>query len=500
MVLHHQGKFSASRKMYNKAIKADPKFAEAYNNLGNVLMDQQLFEMAEKSYKEASKFLKDHPMILSNIGFSIQKQGKNEQSIKWFQKAIYIDPFYSDAHCNLGNALSGLKKYDEAIKHYEIAIKSNQGSAESYNGLGVALKNIGKVKKAIRVFSKAIKLYPSFVSAINNRGNAYRDLLYLEKSIEDYKNAIKINQYEAESHFNLSLTLLLSGNFTDGWKEYEWRWKLKGFRSHRPPKKAKQWYGAPLNGQTLLIHAEQGNGDTIQFIRYVDKINKENGKIIVQCQESLTTLLRNIENIDHVVSWNEKLPYFDFYTNLLSLPYILKTSISSIPSKTPYIPSPLFSAIDAIVKSNKMNIGIVWTGSLYHSNDKNRSTSLRYFLDLYSVPNIQLFSLQVGNHSKEFPDGSRSIIDLSNNIYDYSDTATIIKQLDLIISVDTSVAHLAGALAKPVWVLLPFSPDFRWMLNRNDSPWYPTMRLFRQPSPKDWESVFDDVRDALCNI
>ena len=259
------------------------------------------------------------------------------------------------------------------------------------------------------------------------------------------------------------------------------------------------WDGTPLDGKTILLFAEQGFGDTIQFIRYVEEVAKYSGNIIVECQKPLFRLLLNVPKIDRLIIKGDHVPNFNVCAPLLSIPYILGTTSASIPANTPY----LFSNDNSVhlknLQEKNKNVGIVWAGSPKHKNARNRSTQLSNFLPLASLPGVQLFSLQAGSRRADLKRiiNETTIIDATSEINDYADTAAIIGQLDLIISVDTSVAHLAGPMGKPVWVLLPFAPDYRWLLDRGDSPWYPTMQLYRQRSPGNWSDIFDEIERLL---
>ena len=299
-------------------------------------------------------------------------------------------------------------------------------------------------------------------------------------------------------HWNLSLALLLSGNFEEGWKEYEWRQKVKDF----PNRIVSQplWDGSDIAGQTILLQAEQGYGDTIQFIRYASMVAQRGANVIVSCQNELTSLLKKVDGIHHVAGYHEPIPEFDVYCPLLSLPLIFHTTVESIPAHVPYIkPEPsLFQHWRAKIQNHvsRLKIGLVWAGR------EQRSCPLELFTPLAEIHYSTFYSLQKGEaaeQAKNPPEGMK-LIDYTEDIHDFSDTAAFIENLDLVISVDTAVAHLAGALGKPVWTLLPFVPDWRWLLNRDDSPWYPTMRLFRQPSPGDWESVIARIAQDLTAI
>ena len=386
---------------------------------------------------------------------------------------------------------------EEAVDSYNKAIEFQPDFAEAYYNRGNALTNLGQPEAAVDNYDQVIEFQPDCAEAYSNRGNVLKELGQLEAAVDSCNQAIELQPDFAEAHWNLSLALL--GNFEDGWREYEWRWETGNFEKPSHDFHEMLWDGTPLDGKTILLFAEQGFGDTIQFIRYVEEVEKYSGNIIVECQKPLFRLLLNVPKIDRLIIKGDHVPNFNVCAPLLSIPYILGTTSASIPANTPY----LFSNDNSVhlknLQEKNKNVGIVWAGSPKHKNDRNRSTQLSNFLPLASLPGVQLFSLQVGSRRADLKRiiNETTIIDATSEINDYADTAAIIGQLDLIISVDTSVAHLAGPMGKPVWVLLPFAPDYRWLLDRGDSPWYPTMQLYRQRSPGNWSDIFDEIERLL---
>jgi hypothetical protein len=377
----------------------------------------------------------------------------------------------------------------------------NPAIAEAYNNLGTVCRDKGMFDAAAMYYQKALQMNPGFTEAYNNLGTVYRDNGQLEHAAENYRRAIDLNFDFAEAHWNLAFTLLLSGDFRNGWKEYEWRWKIQDHYLHGITKPL--WDGSDISGYTLLIHAEQGLGDTIQFIRYASMAANRGAKILFACQKEIAGLLRQVKGLDTVIPYGEAIPGFDLHCPILRLPLVFETTIKNIPATVPYITAD-YSLVtawgDRIDKKNgTFKIGLAWAGRPTHLNDRNRSVPLSLFSPLARLERVELYSLQKGEAAeqvKNSPGGIR-LFDFTGELHDFSDTAALIENLDLVISVDTAVAHLAGAMGKPVWILLHFAPDWRWMLNRDDSPWYPTMRLFRQPSHGDWISVIDRVCDAL---
>ena len=498
IVFKESGRLDEAITCYRKAIQANPTHADTYNNLGLALQDSGQLEEAEISYKQALKIDSDYAYAYHNLGNVFLEKKQLDEAIAHYQKAIQMNPDLIDAHNNLGNALKEKGLLDEAITVYKKTLEINPNRADTYYNLGIVFKESGQASEAITCYSKATQMNPSHADAYNNLGLALRDKGHIKEAIHSFEEALHIESDNAVFHWNLSLALLLSGNFEQGWKEYEWRSKVKDF----PQRMVSQplWDGSDIAGQTILLYAEQGFGDTIQFIRYASLVAQRGAKVIVSCQNELTSLLKTVEGVHHVVGYREQIPGFDVYFPLVSLSFIFNTTLESIPARIPYIAVdfPLIQKWTVKVQNHNTNfkIGLAWAGR------EQRSCSLEIFSSLSCLDEITFYSLQKGEaagQAKNPPKGMK-LIDHTEDIHDFSDTAAFIENLDLIISVDTAVAHLAGALGKPVWTLLPFVPDWRWMLRREDSPWYPTMRLFRQPSLGDWETVIDKVSAELQNI
>jgi tetratricopeptide (TPR) repeat protein len=496
------------------------------------------FQQAENIYREILTNQPNNVHALYFLGIISFQRGNYDLSIEYFKKVIYIDPRNGGTYVNLGDALREKKQIDEAIISYQKAIQLNPTLEDAYNNLGVCFKEKGLLDEALIYYQKALQLNPKFSSAYNNLGVVYNEKQQYDKAISCYqkafqinpnsaetynnlgcvlqdrgdfdsarvyfKKALQLNPNNADAHLNLSFVLLLSGNFMQGWKEFSWRLERKDFSRHDFSQPL--WDGANIDRLTILLHTEQGLGDTIQFIRYSPLIAQKGAKVIVACQREVGSLLRSVEGIEQVIEREKDLPEFDVYCPLLSLPLIFNTTLESIPAKVPYI------KVDSLLvqkwrnkvqyDDSKLKIGLVWAGKPEHKDDRNRSCLLDNFSPLAELSDIAFYSLQKGAASEQAknPPKGMKFIDYTEEISDFSDTAALIQNLDLIVSVDTSVVHLAGALGKPVWTLIPFSPDWRWMLNREDSPWYPTMRLFRQPSPGDWESVITKVKDELLKL
>lgn len=393
---------------------------------------------------------------------------------------------------------------EEGIAHYRRVIALRPDLAETYYNLGKALKEQGKFEEAVAHFQQAIAKNTNFAEAEHNLGHTLQQLGQLEEAIACYNHVLELNPQFIDARWNRSLALLLSGDFIQGFADYEYRWQQAEFLKNnpRPPYSHSLWDGAHLNGQTILIHVEQGFGDAIQFIRYVPLIQQRGGRLMVGCRAPLLRLFSTISGIERLVGSGGFIPEFDVYVPLMSLPHLLGTTLETIPAKIPYLAAPESKILLKTPPGTQKKVGMAWAaGNKDQSLLSQRSCKLSHFLPLLSTPGIAFYSLQKGPRVTDLEqlDDHKLLQDLSNQLRNFADTAAAITQLDIVITVDTAVAHLAGALGKPVWVLLPFAPDWRWMLGRDDSPWYPTMRLFRQERPMDWTGVFKQVTEALQN-
>ena len=423
------------------------------------------------------------------------------EALASYDKAIALKPDYAAAHNNRGNALRGLKRPDEALASYDKAIALKPDVAEAHNNRGNALMDLKRPVEALASYDKAIALKPDFAEAHNNRGAALKDLKRPAEALASYDKAIALKPDFAEAHWNQSLCLLLMGHFEQGLRQYEWRKKLNepmGVRSYPRP----VWLGEEnIAGKTLFIYREQGLGDTIQFCRYAKLVEARGAKIIMSVQQPLCGLLKQISPTIQILRPNEEPTDFDYHCPLLSLPLALGTTLETIPAEQQYLKSDeeLRSVWSArLPPKTKPRIGVVWSGSTAHTNVHYRSIELQQFLAIFS-PDAEWICLQKEIREKDFAMLRQlgRIAFFGDDLRDFSDTAALLDLMDLVITIDTSVAHLAGAMGKPVWILLPYNPDWRWLLDRNDSPWYPSARLFRQQQIGNWATVIDQVKNEL---
>jgi tetratricopeptide (TPR) repeat protein len=483
--------FDAALASYDKAIALRPNYAEAYNNRGNVFKILKQFDSALANYDKAIALKPDYPEAYNNRGNTLKDLRQFDEALASFDKAIALKSRYPEAYNNRGNTLKDLRQFDEALASFDKAIDLKPDYAGAYNNRGITLTVLNQFNSALASFDKAIALKPRYAKAYNNRGNVLKDHKQFDPALASYDEAIFFEPNYAEAHWNKSLLLLLLGEFHKGWNEFEWRWRWSDFPSPKRNFTQPLWVGkGSLAGKTILLHSEQGLGDAIQFSRYATMVSALGARVILEAGKPLLSLFSTLSGVSQWVERGSPLPSFDFHCPLLSLPLAFKTQMDSIPSSVPYLfsdPEKVSRWQSRLGAKYKPRVGIVWSGSPTHKNDRNRSILLSQLIK--HLPDDCLYvSLQ-----KEVRDTDKDVLGYRNDILhygselnDFSDTAALCELMDIVISVDTSVAHLAGALGKEVWILLPYVPDWRWLLDRNDSPWYPTAKLYRQEVIGDW--------------
>jgi tetratricopeptide (TPR) repeat protein len=501
MVARRSGRPELALDLIQRAISANPSSADYRGNLGLVLLDQSKFEQAIAAFQQAIRLRPDFAQAWCNLGSAYSAQGKSQAAVEAFQTAIQINPRFFEAYCNLANTLTEQKQSGPAMAALKTALEINPNSADLNYNLGNLLRDRGEFAESIAPFQRAIDLDPNHLQARQNMGNSLRDLGRHAAAVDCYSQLIAIEPEHAEAHWNLSLTQLLLGDFKRGWVEHEWR--LKCTSLSRPQDFGQpRWRGEPLDGCTILLHPEQGLGDVLQFVRYAPMVAARGGRVVLQCQRELQQLLTGVPGISLVISRGQQLPSFNLECPLLSLPFVFGTTLDSIPADVPYLfADPALSNLwqHKLGGITGRKVGLVWAGSKTHRNDRNRSIAASQLAALAAIPGVCFVSLQKDATPEQIAELNLGpkLIDHTADLHDFADTAGLIANLDLVISVDTSVAHLAGGMGKPVWLLLPFDPDWRWLLDREDSPWYPTMRLFRQREAENWSDVIARIADAL---
>lgn len=495
--LQAQGDLTAAIACYQQTLALDANHLAACYNLASIYLERGQPREAIPPYQQALRLQPDLTSAQANLGNAYLDLGEIESAIACYQQVLSTDPQHSRTLYNLGLAHQAQGQINQAIACYQTLLALEPEDTSAYTHLGNAYLGTGQTSAAISAYQQAISLVPDSVDAHMGLGLAGLQQLDLEVAIEQLSQACQLAPQRVEAHFNRAIALLLSGDFKSGWVEYEWRLRQPDVpqRHFLQPR----WQGSDLQGQTLFLHAEQGFGDAIQLIRYIPLLADRGGKLVVECYRPLRRLFTSLPGIDQLITYGDPLPGFDLQAPLLSLPGILGTTLSTIPASIPYIVPPLREFPVSIRGNGCLTIGIVWASGANSATAYQRSCELEWFLPLAKLPGVKLFSLQVGISAAEAQalDNVPEIDNLCPYLHDFADTAAAIADLDLVISVDTAVAHLAGALGQQVWVLLPYVPDWRWLLQRSDSPWYPTMRLFRQPQPGAWREVFQQVRTDL---
>ena len=485
---------------YDRALALKPDLADVWLARGSVLYDLKRNDEALHALNKAMALKSDVAearLIRGNILFTLNRQ---TEALADFDKALALRPDMASAWLGRGNVFNTLNRNDDALAAYDKALTLNRDFAEAWLGRGHVFRNLGRHDEALTAYDKVLALKPDLPEAWYSRGNVFFDLNRDDEALENFGKAIDLRAENAEALLHKSLVKLSLGDFEEGWALYEWRWKSKFFAS--PVRfSQKPWLGdTDIAGKTVLVHSEQGFGDIVQFYRYLAELKKLDCKIIFETPAPLIPLFAAQKNNVQIITWGATHPHFDVHCPLLSLPHAFKTTLQTIPASIPYLfssPEKLDHWRTKLGKKGKPRVGLAWSGNP-RNPDTRRNIPLELLLPKMST-GIEWHSLQkdIREDDRSSLKSNPAIIDYTASLNDFSDTAALIAELDLVISVDTVVAHLAGALGKPVWILLPFHPDFRWLRGRTDSPWYPTAHLFRQTYNGDWGDVIDQVSREL---
>lgn len=498
------GLLNKAEDSFKQSVLLKPDHAESYFSLGVILDGLERLDEAEVNYKQAVILNPDHAEAYNNLGITLKKMRRLDEAKKNFQFAISVKINFFQAYNNLGNILRETGQLSEAKKNFKEAIRLKPNFTAAYNNLGITLSDLGQIDEAISKYKKAIELKPNFAEAYNNLGIALKELGKLDRAEENFKQAISIKANYAEAHFNLSYIYNLRGDFRKGLELYEWRYhEDRKEPSTRPPRKNLIWDGEKsLKDKKFLIYEEQGIGDVIQFCRYLFLIEQKGANIIFKVRSNLHHLLQTLNCKVQLLDQFTDYHTLDFECPLLSLPHLLKTEIESIPFFDSYLKADTFKILEWKKKltSAKFKVGICWQGKK-NRIDKGRSFPLSCFSTISQIPNIELISLYKGENESDLLDLDFNVTTLGKNFDNgknaFIDTAAVIMNCNLVITSDTSIAHLAGALGKPVWCVLNYVPDWRWMLNSEDTPWYPNMKLYRQNTLNNWNYVFDKIKKDL---
>ena len=518
---------------FRRATALKPSYAEAHLNLGVVLAELERTDEAIHAYRGAIQISPGYAEAHTNLGNALRSCGKLADSVAAHERALALKPGLAEAYANLGAALKDLGRLEDARAAFLKYLELKPGNAEAYTGLGTVLREMGHLEDALAHHRRAVEVRPDYSEAYSNMGNLLREMgrldeafaaheravalapdvavphsnmgatLHqmgrLDEALSAYERAIAIRPDHAKAHWNRSLVLLLKGRYPEGWREHEWRLKSRELAGQDRAFGEPQWDGSAPEGKTILLHAEQGFGDTIQFVRYARLVKERGARVLLECPPTLLRLLQANLDVDAVIAHGSPLPPFDAHCPLLSLPGLFRTDAANVPSPGGYL-RPLDNVSSPIQR--RPAIGLVWRGRPEHLNDRNRSIPLALLEPLLRQSRVPFVSLQVGTCAHELSEvpWGRDVEHVGERISDFADTAAAVAALDLVIAVDTSVAHLAGALAKPVWVMLPHVPDWRWLMDGETTPWYASMRLFRQERIGDWKGVIGRVAERLASF
>jgi tetratricopeptide (TPR) repeat protein len=497
VALHRAGHLLEAEPLYQRLLAAEPDHFHALHMLGVIRHQQGRNSEALELIGAALAIRPRSAWAHSNIGLVLRALKRHAEAVASFERARQLNPDDLDTINNLGGTLFALERYEEALAAAERALALKPDCAEAFNLRGNVLQETGRLAEALASYDRAITVKPDYAQVFCNRGNALQALNRHAEAIESYDRAVALKEDYADAHWNAALARLCVGDLPGGFAEFEWRWRIGDpGPKYLPP----LWLGADtLAGRTILLYAEQGVGDCLQFARYALPVAERGAKVLLAVHRELKALLANLA--DTIFAEGEALPAFDLRCPLLSLPLAFGTTLATIPAKVPYVhadPERTARWRTRLPASGSPRVGLAWSGNPAHKNDHRRSLGFDRLAPLLAVPGVQFVSLQKEvRPSDAEPLRKSRLIDLAAELNDFADTAAVAANLDLIISVDTAVAHLAGAMGKPTWILLPFSPDWRWLLDREDSPWYPTARLFRQPRIGDWGSVIARVAAEL---
>jgi tetratricopeptide (TPR) repeat protein len=503
MLNHQRGRAGEAFRLISAALKVDPRSADALSNLALVLHALKRDDEALASLGRALALAPGHADAITNRGNILLDLGRPADAVADFDAVLMAAPRHVQARINHGNALAMLGQNERAIADYDAALATAPGHPLALYNRGNALRALGCEAEAVADYDRALAAVPNHVNAWLNRGQALAALNRHQEALASYGKALALRPDYADAHFNAALSLLTLGDYARGFAEYEWRWKRTGMTT-RSDFGNPLWLGeTPLAGRTILLHAEQGLGDTVQFVRYAPLIARAGAQVVLEVQSALKPLLAGIEGVSATIARGESLPPFDLHCPLASLPLACKTDLANIPTEIPYLRAPaerLAQWRPRLEALPSPRVALAWAGQVSHPNDRNRSIALSQLAPLLETPGLRFVSIQ-----RELRPGDAELLaregriaHLGNELADFADTAAVLALVDFVICVDTAVAHVAGALSRPAFVLLPFQPDWRWMLERERSPWYPAMTLFRQPAIGDWASVIARVRAALA--
>jgi tetratricopeptide (TPR) repeat protein len=506
-VLNARGAVCEAIASFQRAVALAPQFAQAHCNLASAYAAREQFANAEASYRQAIAAQSGYVLALYSLAVLLQQQERLDEAAALYERVLALSPDHAQAHCNLASVLKDQNRLPEALAGYDRALALDTRLPEALFNRAVIHQQQKDYPAAEAGYRAAIEARPNYPAALSNLGTVCKQQGRLDEALDCYDRALAIDATLAEPHRNRALLLLLFGNYADGWREYEWRLRVPG--APRTSFSQLPWSGQSIPGQTLLVIAEQGLGDAVQFVRYAALIKRQSqARVLLHCSARLHALLASAAGIDQLLA-GPVTQSFDCYLHLLSAPAVFGTTLDTVPAEVPYL------AVDKdriehwrreLINFEGYKIAIAWQGNPQYEDDARRSVPLAAFAPLAEIPGVRLFSLQKQHGLEQLAAQKErlSIVDLGPRLDEegqaFVDTASVLENMDLVVTSDSAVAHLAGALGVPVWMAVAQVPDWRWLLERDDSPWYPTMRLFRQTSPGDWTAVFSRIATALREV
>lgn len=539
-----EGHKAEAWRVARELVAAQPELFEAWHLAGLCAAQAGDMARAEEAFRRAANLNPREPTLFFNLGNAVSRQGRHAESAVYLRNALALQPEAAEVWFNLGNALRALRDWQPAAEAFERAAQLRPGyvkarinlaevqremgridmaeeslrtavaeapdNVTALNNLGNLLREIGRPDESAAVLRRAIEVDPGFFRAWNNLGSALRDTGDLAAALAAYDRALELKPDHAEARLNRSMAMLAAGDYENGWAEYEWRWR--GARENPgawPNFKQPQWHGEPPDGRSILLHAEQGFGDALQFVRYAPLVAARGARVILECPGELARLFARLPGVAQVVPKGAVLPAFDLHCPLMSLPLACGTTLATVPNAMPYLvadPAKVQGWRERLGGQAGMRVGIVWAGNprrhdpVAHLVDRRRSIHLRQLEALLAVPGVRFFSLQKGEAEAQIAEVGANLTSLAADLHDFDDTAAVMAALDLVITVDTSVAHLAGGLARPVWVLSRFDACWRWGQAGEATPWYPTMRILRQKRYGDWSDVLAGLAGELDRV
>ncbi|MGH2468707.1 MAG: tetratricopeptide repeat protein, partial [Chloroflexota bacterium] len=500
-LLHDAGQYEAALASYDEALRLDPGAAVALASWANTLAAVGRFEEAEQACLRAIALEPRLVLAHSNLGNALSGQGRFDDAIRSFEQALVLDPSYAEALSSMASTYKEQERWADAEACCQRALALRPDFPEAYANLGIILQFQEKLDDAQRCFERAVELRPDYAEAYSHIATNYYVRGDSAAALEYFEKALALRPDYPEARFNRSLVSLREGDWEQGWVEYEWRWKTVALRGKRFASEERLWDGSRLPRGTLLLQAEQGLGDTLQFSRYVPLAAQRVGAVVLAVPQELVSLCRaSFPEVTVQATW-QPLPAWDVYAPLLTLPRLFHTRPDTVPAQSPYLRVDALQAAtwaQRLPASPELKVGLAWKAQ----HEKARTVPPAQLAQLAGVPGVAYYALQKRAYNEPWPFGDLPIEvqDLNSWLWDFSETAAALQRLDLLVSADTSVPHLAGALRRPVWLLLPHVPEWRWGLHGSESPWYPTAHLFRQPRPGEWAAVIAEVREALCEV